>query len=270
VISSFRLEEARYNTGHKDFIAARQKVVEPLGETMDDAVMDLEIIRRMGLEIPGPWQSPQDFFDYQLAGMGITFEELKQTRYIEGAIEYKKYEKTGFATPSGKVELCSSVLEKHGYDPLPYYAENQLTPVSAPEMLKDYPLNLITGGRHIAYFHSNNRQIPWCRELEPLPVLEIHPETAGKLGVNHGDWVWIETPTSRDRVKMPARLTRAIRPDVVHAPSHWWFPEVKTPDHDCWQSSINLVLSNDGPFDSVSGASTLRGILCRVYKVKED
>lgn len=264
------LEEARYNIGHKDFVAARQKVVEPLGETMDDAMMDLEIMRRMGLEIPGPWHCPQDFFDYQLAGMGVTFEDLKRIGYIEGIIEYKKYEKIGFATPSGRVELYSSLLKNHGYDPLPYYSENALTPVSRPELLKDYPLNLITGGRHIAYYHSGYRQIPWCRELEPMPLLEIHPETAGVLGIKEGDWVWIETPGSKERVKMPATLTRAIRPDVVHAPSHWWFPEVKTPDHGCWQSSINLVLSNDGPYDPVSGASTLRGILCRICKVKED
>lgn len=265
------LEEIFYSTGHKDFIAARQKAVEPPGETMDDAMMDLEIIKRMGLEMPRPWQSPRDFFDYQLAGMGITLEELKKMGYVEGTIEYNKYKKIGFDTPSRKVELHSSLLEKHGYDPLPYYMENEITPVSTPELTKDYPLNLITGGRHIAYFHSNNRQIPWCRELENMPRLEIHPETAGKLGIKKDDeWVWIETPKLQERVKMPVKLTKAVRPDVVHAPSHWWFPELKTPDHGCFQSSINLVLSNDGPYDPISGASTLRGVLCRVYKEKEN
>jgi anaerobic selenocysteine-containing dehydrogenase len=101
--------------------------------------------------------------------------------------------------------------------------------------------------------------------------LEIHPETAGKLGIKKDDeWVWIETPKLQERVKMPVKLTKAVRPDVVHAPSHWWFPELKTPDHGCFQSSINLVLSNDGPYDPISGASTLRGVLCRVYKEKEN
>ena len=264
------LAEVFYNAGHKDFIAARQKVVEPLGETMDDARMDLEIIKRMGLQKPMGWEKPQDFFDYQLAGMGMTFEEFKKIGYIAGTVEYKRYEKRGFETPSGKVELRSSLLEKHGYDPLPYYLENKFTPVSSPDLVKDYPLNLITGSRHIAYFHSNNRQIPWCRELEPSPRLEIHPHTAEKLEIVEGDWVWIETPESREKVKMPVVLTRAVRPEVVHAPSHWWFPERETPDHGAFQSSINLVLSNDGPYDPVSGAVTLRGVLCRLSKVKEE
>jgi anaerobic selenocysteine-containing dehydrogenase len=264
------IAEVFYNTGDKDFVAARQKVVEPLGETMDDAMMDLEIIQRMGLEIPGPWRKPQDFYDYQVAGMGITFEEFKKIGYVEGKVEYKKYEKTGFDTPSGKVELVSSIMADHGYDPLPYYVENYKTPVSTPDLLQDYPLNLITGGRHIAYFHSNNRQIPWLRELEPMPRLDIHPRTAEKLGIKENDWVWIETPESTERVKMQARLTKAVKPDLVHAPSHWWFPEIETPDHDCFRSSINLILTNDGPYDAISGASTLRGVLCRVYKVEED
>lgn len=264
------ISEVFYNTGDKDFIASRQKVVEPAGETMDDAMMDLEIIRRMGLEVPGPWRTPRDFLDYQVAGMGITFEDLVRVGYVQGKVEYKKYEKKGFDTPSGKVELRASILADHGYDPLPYYIENAVTPLSTPDLTEGYPLNLISGGRHIAYFHSNNRQISGLRELEPMPRVEIHPETAAALNIKEGDWVWIETPLSPDRVKMIARLTRAVRPDVVQAPSHWWFPEVKTPDHGCFESSINMVLTNDGPYCPISGASTLRGVLCRVKRVEDN
>ena len=94
--------------------------------------------------------------------------------------------------------------------------------------------------------------------------------TAGRLDINEGDWVWIETPNSEEKVKMHARLTRAVQPNVVHAPSHWWFPENKETDHGSFQSSINLVLSNDGPYDPISGASNLRGVLCKVYKAMGD
>lgn len=259
------ISEVFYNIGEKDFIAARQKVVEPLGETMDDAMMDLEIIRRMGMEVPHGWKTPRDFYDYQLEGMGITFEEFKEIGYIHGEVVYRRYETEGFDTPSGKVELYSSVLEKHGYDPLPYYVENAVTPEETPQLVEEYPLNLISGSRHIAYFHSNNRQIPWLRELEPMPYLDIHPDTAETLGLREGDWAWIETPVSEDRIKMPVRLTRIVGRDVVHAPSHWWFPENTNPDHGCFQSSINMVLTNDGPYGPISGASTLRGVLCKVY-----
>jgi len=263
------LEELFYNTGGTDFIAARQKAVEPLEGVMDDASMDIEIVKRMGLKMPKPWDTPEDFYNYQLSGMGITFNDLKDIGYIEGKMRYKRYEQEGFNTASGKVELKASLFELHGYDPLPYYQENQYTELTTPDIVKEYPLNLITGGRHIAYYHSNNRQIPWLREMEPMPYLEVNPETAEDLGLENDDWAWIETPYNKEKVKMKVRLTRVVRPDVVHAPSHWWFPEIETPDHGAFQSSINLVLTNDPPYCPISGATTLRGTLCRVTKAKE-
>ncbi len=33
------------------------------------------------------------------------------------------------------------------------------------------------------YFHSEHRQLPWCRELWPAPRCEINPVDAEKLGV---------------------------------------------------------------------------------------
>jgi anaerobic selenocysteine-containing dehydrogenase len=253
-----------------NLIGARQKVIEPMYETRNEKEIDLEIIKRMGLQLPAHWQSVKKFNDYRVSGMGITFDDLKEKGYIAGPIRYKKYEETGFPTPSGKVELYSSTLRELGYDPLPYYEENPETPVSAPEIARDYPLILITGGRHVVYFHSLGRQIPWLREIEPDPHLEIHPETATQLGVKDGDWVWIETPRGKGRIRMRAELTEAVCPQAVHAPSHWWFPDIKKADHGCWDSNINALMSNDPPYDPICGATPLRGSLCRVYKADDD
>ena len=248
-------------------IGARQKVIQPLYETRDEKEIDLEIAKRMGLKFPPHWQTLKDFNDYRVKGMGIHFEDLKEKGYMAGPVHYKKYEETGFPTPSGKVELYSSILEKYGYDPLPYYQENPETPVSTPDLAKEYPLILITGGRHVVYYHSLGRQIPWLREIMPDPNLEIHPETASQLGIKEGDWVWIEAPRGRGRIKMRAELTEAVHPEVVHAPSHWWFPEMKESHHGAWESNINAILSNDPPYDPICGATPLRGNLCKVYKV---
>ncbi len=68
---------------------------------------------------------------------------------------------------------------------------------------------------------------------------------------------------------MKAELTEALHPSIVHAPSHWWYPERKDPEHGCWDSNINAILSNDPPYDPISGATPLRGNLCKVYKVEE-
>src|SRR5208283_4352505 len=100
--------------------------------------------------------------------------------------------KQGFTTPSGKVELWSSLLEEWGLDPLPYYEEPPFSPYSTPDLAKEYPLILGTGRRSFAFFHSEHRQIPWLREIDPDPIVEISPETAAKLEIRNGDWVWLE------------------------------------------------------------------------------
>ncbi len=263
-------EEATDCLCSPNIITSRQQVIEPVGECRNEKDVDLEIIRRMGLKPSTPWQNSREYNDYVVKDMGITYEEFKKIAYIAEPIKYKKYEQEGFKTPSGKVELYSSIFEKFGYDPLPAYEENPETPVSAPEVARDYPLILITGGRHVVYFHSSNRQIPWLREIVPQPKLTIHPDTAAKLGIKDGDPVWIEAPREPGRVKMVAELSETVDPRVVHAPSHWWFPEKKDPDHGCWDSNINAILSNDPPYDPIVGATPLRGCLCKVYRVQEE
>jgi thiosulfate reductase/polysulfide reductase chain A len=252
-----------------NLIGARQKAIEPEFDTRDEREITYEVIRRMGLRFPAEWDTVEKQNDMRVNGMGITFDEFKKKGYMVEPIRYRKYEEKGFDTPSGKVELYSSILEKFGYDPLPYYQENPETPVSTPELAQDYPLILITGSRHIVYFHGANRQIPWLREIVPYPTLGIHPDTAIQLGIKDGDPVWIEAPAGRGRIKMRAELTEAVHPRVVHAPSHWWYPEVKDPDHGCWDSNINAIMSNDPPYDPICGATPLRGNLCRVYRVEE-
>jgi len=252
------------------FIAARPKIIEPECETRDERTIDLEILRRMKLKFPDVFGTVENYLDYCIKDSGLTFKELCEKGIVYEEVRYKKYETAGFKTPSGKVELYSSIAEKYGYDPLPYYQENPETPVTMPEIAKEYPLILITGARVVAYYHGANREIPWLRELYPYPFLEIHPETAAGLGIKDGDWVWVEAPFERGRVKQKAKLTEGIQPQVVSAPSHWWYPERREdPLHGAYESNINVITSNNPPYEPVTGATPLRGSLCRVYKVTE-
>lgn len=68
-------------------------------------------------------------------------------------------------------------------------------------------------GRIRCFFHSEHRQIPLLRRRHPDPLVEIHPETAEKLKIKDGDWIWIET--ARGRIKQKAKLTYGIDPRVA-------------------------------------------------------
>jgi len=204
--------------------------------------------------------------------MGYTLK----TFMAEGGIHipplnYKKYERIGFATPTGKVELYSTVLEKLGYDPLPKYVELADTLVSKSDLVKEYPLILITGGRHQPYYHSEHRQIGALRRRRPDPIVQINPETARQHGIGDGDWTWIETP--KGRILQKCQFFEGIDVRVVHAEHGWWFPEFPGEEpwlHGVWLSNINVCVDDDPKKCSpITGTWPSRTLLCKIYKHKE-
>jgi anaerobic selenocysteine-containing dehydrogenase len=137
-------------------------------------------------------------------------------------------------------------------------------------LAKEYPLILITGGRSREYYHSEWRQIESIRKLHPHPLLQIHPETAQKLGISEGDWVWIET--LRGRVRNKATLFDGIKPDVVHAEHGWWLPELPGEEpwlRGVWEVNVNVCLDDDPDVcNQLTGGFPLRTALCKIYKAK--
>jgi len=153
---------------------------------------------------------------------------------------------------------------------LPFYEEPPESPVSTPELAREYPLILNTGGRFMPMFHSEHRQ--WgtgMRARHPDPLTDIHPDTARKLGISEGDWIFIET--RRGRIKQKAHLNPGILSNVVNCEASWWFPEMPGAEpslHGLWESNAN-VLTLDDPdcCDPLTGGWCNRALLCRVYKV---
>ncbi len=250
-----------YHLRHGYFFPMK-KIVQ-IGECWQDHKMFNELGKKLGMA--DKWfDSVEDGIDYILEPSGIVWEQLKDMPYIRGDMEYKKYLKKGFSTPTRKVELYSTTFEEWGYDPLPMYRETPESPISTPELVKEYPLILTAGARSKSLYHSEHRMIPWLREIQPYPEVEIHPDTAAKHGIRDGDCVYIESP--RGRVKQIARLTTGIDPRVVAAHHGWWYPEIKTPDHGWDKSNINVLTDNDpAGYDPAMGSTNLRVLLCKIY-----
>lgn len=250
-------------------VAARQKAVGPFHEARDDMQIVIDLVKRMPWADRKyiPWDTAHEFNEFRVKEMGMTFDEFKEKGYVQVELEYKQYEKDGFKTPTGKLEIYSTIFEKHGYDPLPTFVEPPESPYSTPDLMKDYPYILITGARTIEYYHSSGRQIEPLRKRVPDPEMEIHPDTAKKEGIEDGDWVWIETPQIKgERVKFKVKLTKDIDPRMIHVQHGWWFPEKSGPEHGCFESNIDVVLSDDMPREKICGSVPTRGTLCRIYK----
>jgi len=246
-------------------VLARRKVAQ-VGKARDDREVIFELAHRLGLDEAFPWKDFRAYLEWALEDAGMTFEEFCDKGMLAGEMRYHKYREHGFATASGKFEIYSSLLEAMGVSPLPVYREPPLTPVSAPELVREYPLILTTGAKIREFFHSEGRQIGSLRKKHPDPLVEIHPHTAASLGIDEGDWVLIETP--HDRVRMRARLFDGIAPDVVSAEHAWWFPEDDAPEYGWRKSNVNLLFG-EMEYDPDSGSESLRSALCKVYKVED-
>jgi anaerobic selenocysteine-containing dehydrogenase len=263
-----------YDMHPRFMIEAHNKVVDPPGEAWQDSKIFNELGRRLA---PQWWfESIEKMLDHQLRKGNLTWQEFSQKVFLARTGKDQKYYKYksdywrkggGFPTPTGKMELYSTVLEDLGYDPLPYFQEPGESPYSTPELFKEYPLVLSTGYRQPFYFLSQYRNIPWLRSFQKDPVMQIHPETANKYGIEDGDWAWIESP--RGRIKQKVRLFPGIQPGVVMATANCFYPEDPGPLHGLLKSNPNVLTSNNH-FDPMYGSPDLTALLCKVYKAKDD
>jgi anaerobic selenocysteine-containing dehydrogenase len=261
------------------FMIGGDKAVDPLGEAKDEYCFWRELGIRMGQEQYWQPKTQREWFEWRLQKVAKNFDEFMAAGGIAGFPEHpiigsnpqwKKYEKTGFATPSGKVELYSSVMEKYGYDPLPGHVEQQGTVISDPEMAKEYPLTFFIGAKGDPYFQQQGRNIASLRRLAPEPWVEIHPDMAYDLGLSDGDFVAVETP--HGKLMAVAKFSDDAHPKVVRVPYRWWLPEQApyAPNFSgLFQVSDNNITSDAPEYaDPYQGICSLRGLMCKVYRVE--
>ena len=240
----------------------------------DDYQFWRELGLRLGQEEHWPWETFEEVWEYRLGDLmqqrgNETLEDfVKGQRWAKEMPEPGQAEQGELATPSGKIEIWSSILEKIGYDPLPDYQEV----VIPPEIHKKYRFLNISGCRFRPYHHSEFRHVESFREQYPDPIVEIHVDTALRKGIADGDWVYIETPIGRTRQK--ARLSTDFDPKHIVTQHAWWFPEKPAEEpslYGLWESNINETTDDDPDLcDPVSGGWPFKGqyMRCTIYKAE--
>jgi anaerobic selenocysteine-containing dehydrogenase len=232
-----------------DGVHLQQKVAQ-IGECRSDVTIMNQLAQR--LELGYFFESEKALADYVLSPLGWTFEDFKKQKHYYIPMKYEKFKNNGFKTPSGKVELSSSTVAKVGGDPLPHYVEPFESPVSTPDLAQAFPFILTTGGRSPVYRHTELRNIPWLREIDPHLKAEMNDQAGHRLDLKDGERVVIESPRGHIRVRL--RLHPGIDPRVIQV-AHGWPGE----------ENVNLLTDNEHLSELV-GSTSLRGLLCRVYK----
>ena len=237
------------------YLLLRKKVIEPLWECWPDWKFWSELGRRMGYGDLFPWQTDDEIVEYWLKPTGLTIKQLVEQNPEGVFFAEKKYDmcrRGEFQTPSKKIELYSQTLAEHGYDPLPVHIEPSQSPISSPELAKEYPLILTTGARTLQYTHTQFRNVPALRQEVPEPIAEVHPDTAKEYGIVDGDMVAVET--RKGEIRMKVRISEDLTPQVVSIPHGWS------------EANANM-LTELKPRDPVTGYTQLKALLCRIKKI---
>ena len=267
------LERSEVRAYPQKYVVATRPVIEPLGEARSDTDVVFDLAHRLRLDDPllDPWGADDPapsaadraaafdgLMDWVLEPSGLTMAGLLAhpggMRVPDPLVPAERgYETRGFPTPTGKMELASSVLARHtavtGIDALPVYRAPQHE--ATPGLVADYPLVLNTGSRLPMFIHSRTYRLGWTRGLHPDPAADLNPVDARRAGVEQGDWIDLTTPVGSVRVR--ANLTELVLPGVVHL------------YHDCPEADANLLLDAEH-LDPVSGFPAYKGARCRVTK----
>lgn len=176
---------------------------------------------------------------------------------------------TGAVDGSGHMEPATDVYPKSNrYNPLPYYIEPLESPVEGdPGYDAAYPY-VLTQGRLPIFHHGTLRNAPWCRELWPCAETWINPETAAEIGVEDGDWLWLES--RRGKTQGRCRVTKSVAPKVIYQ-ERFWNPELldSSDPNRSWQvMNVNVLTQNcdDYDFNDVYGTYVLRGVQINITK----
>lgn len=248
----------------QELVQLRPAMVPRQGDTRSDMEIVFELATRLGMDELFFGGSTDAGFDHLLAPLGLGVADLRAAPdgiRLPLAQRYRKYRETGFATPTGKVELYSEVLLKAGQPPVPRY----VPPAEAPGA--DFPLIAISANN--GYFcHSQHRGINALRRKRPEPVAELHPDLARARGIAEGDRLRLRTRLGS--AVMRARFNATLAPDVVSADYGWWqaAPDLGLPGyapHAMQRDGANFnALVDERQRDPISGSLPLRSFACQV------
>lgn len=256
------------------FIIKRERIINPIGEARNDIFILHEIVKRLDYGDIYPKDETQ-LLNMAFEGNPDLIEEIKRNengyKLPEVKREYKKYEtgklredgKPGFNTPSGKLEIKSSLLEKHGYNGLPEYIEPIESPLSTPDVYKDYPLVLNTGARIQSTFRSQHLNINGLLKHQPNPEVIISTYDAKARKIENGDKVIVKTKYGQ--VEYFAKVSDDMKNGGVEVNMGGGNPNQK----ESWRKANTNYLTDIDNRDPISGFPVYKALLCEVEKINK-
>mgnify|MGYP001210706439 FL=1 len=210
-------EDEGVTTNGEGRVLKINKATEPPGEAKPDWWIVKELAERLGRGKFFPYNNTREMFDEMVeASRGSTADY--------GGITWERIERENgvfWPCPTEDHPGTPRLFEDRFYHPDGRAKFHAVTYKGAAEKPDDeYPL-IMTSGRVVFQYLSGNqtRRIKFLVDQCPEPYVEVHPDTAAKLGIRDGERVKV---VSRHGFGIfPALVVRTIRPDTIFIPYHW-------------------------------------------------
>ncbi|MFJ5487185.1 formate dehydrogenase subunit alpha, partial [Hansschlegelia beijingensis] len=139
-------------------------------------------------------------------------------------------------------------------------------------VVRDFPL-ILTSGRLVEYEGGGEetRSNQWLAELQQEMFVEINPADAGDRGIKDGQFVWVDGPEDKSKVKVKAMITDRVGKGTVFMPFHfsgWYEGEdmrryyPKGADPVVLGESVNTITTYG--YDPVTAMQEPKATLCQI------
>lgn len=198
-------------------VILRRRAANPPGEARSDTYMLMELAKRLGRGAFFDYRHTREIFEeLRLASKGgpadysgITWGRIEQ----EDGVFWPCPDTTHPGTPRMFTEKFATPDGKANMQPVRHRP-------SAEEPDADYPYRLTTGRVLHHYLTGNQtRRVESLVKVKPKPYVEMHPDTARKFNLAHGDDARLTT--RRGSIKLTVKVTSSIRADTIFVPIHW-------------------------------------------------
>ncbi|MBP1724989.1 MAG: molybdopterin oxidoreductase [Deltaproteobacteria bacterium] len=202
-----RGDSLQLSSGLKPTLFMRRQCVPPRYDTKPQWEIVKRLAERLGVGRYFPYETIEDLWKFQLQDMDITIGDFDGKGFVslaEKPIFWDRLTGIKFKTPSGKIELVSSLLEDNGFPSFPAYEAMPSPPEGSFRL---------TTGRCAVHTHVSTQNNPYLSELVPENTLWINSDEAAKLGITDGQEVEVTSDYGFGRIK--AHVTDFIHPEAV-------------------------------------------------------
>jgi thiosulfate reductase/polysulfide reductase chain A len=195
-------------------LSLRQAVAPPYLESRSAQEVTLELAHRLDLAAFAEVDTYESYLRAELEGTGIAWATLVRDGFVEADRSGPTCLERGLDTPSGKIELTSTLLGMSGFSPYPQpdrWAEGEETAPSERFHLISFKLP----------FHTNSATgaLPHLSDIQPTNAVWVNRSAAARLGIRTGERVALSS--ERGDLEMIARVTDGVRPDTLAVSHHF-------------------------------------------------